>query len=90
MATPMTIWDDPRVQAALQERPANDIAILECPTCRTLGYYNQGSHFTCLPCDVTYYCCGETEDAPIDGQPYLILDQVMQLSDVIMETPDIL
>lgn len=84
MAKRTSIWDDPRIKEALRERQPNDIAIIKCPTCHKFGYYNEGSHFTCLPCDVTFYCCSEDEERPSDGRPYLVLDMdtVRLLSDI--------
>jgi len=50
---PRDIWKDPAVREALKERPAFDIACLRCPKCHELGYYNEGSSFTCRFCDET-------------------------------------
>lgn len=83
----MSIWNDPRVQVALKEREPCDIAVLACPHCGTLGYYNEGSHFTCLPCAITYYCCAEGEDPPFDGRRYLYLTDMMRLDDTDQGEP---
>lgn len=56
------IWKDPRVVEALKERSADDIAVLECPYCRHYGYYNEGSHFTCIPCNKTFFVASEDEE----------------------------
>lgn len=77
------IWKDPMVKAALKEgRPPEDIAVLECPKCGGLGYYNQGSHFTCRFCKRVWYCCSEDEEPPMDRQ-YLILDAFTTLADTV-------
>lgn len=44
-------WDDPNVKEALKERPASDITLICCNRCGNLGYYNEGSHFTCSACN---------------------------------------
>jgi hypothetical protein len=75
------IWQDPMVKEALQERPAEDIAVLNCPDCCKLGYYNQGSHFTCRFCNVTFLCISEGEETP-EGRRYLTLDDHLTLADV--------
>ena len=75
-------YDDPMVQAALGDgRAESDIALLPCPHCGTLGYYNEGSHFSCRACDHFYSCIAEWEDPPLDGSPYLVLDCVSTLAD---------
>lgn len=77
------IWKDPRVKDALKEgRTPDDIAVLGCPKCGRLGYYNQGSHFSCLSCKRTWYCCSEGEEPP-DDRPYMYLDDVMTLDDTV-------
>lgn len=78
------IWKDPRVVEALKERAAWDIAVLDCPKCGAPGYYNEGSHFTCLHCKKSFYCCSEGEDAP-DHMPYLHIEEanLRQLSDCV-------
>ena len=77
------IWKDPRVKAALKSgRSSDDIAVLDCPKCGQSGYYNQGSHFTCLKCDKTWYCCSEGEEPP-DDRPYMWLGDVRTLADTV-------
>lgn len=76
------IWQDPRVIEALKERDASDIAVLDCPRCGEAGYYNEGSHFTCLKCDQTFYCCSEGETPP-ESSHLFIDESVRQLSDCI-------
>jgi len=76
------IWKDPRVKEALKSRGAEDIAVLACPRCGELGYYNQGSHFTCRFCKQTWSCCTEDEEPPAD-RPYLYLDDVRTLADTL-------
>jgi len=85
---PDDIWKDPRVKDALKSRPADDIAVLACPTCGRFGYYNQGSHFTCLHCDQTWYCCSEGEEPPED-RAYLYLDDVRTLADTVDAGEDV-
>lgn len=75
------IWKDPRVIDALQERPADDIMILDCPRCGKAGYYNQGSHFTCLHCDVTFATLSEGESADAAAMPTVSLEDVRTLAD---------
>lgn len=75
-------YDDQMVQAALKDgRAESDIALLSCPDCGALGYYNEGSHFTCRVCDHSYTCICEEEEPPSDGRPYLVLDGVSSLAD---------
>jgi rubrerythrin len=77
------IWNDPNVNDALKEgRPSSDIAVLRCPQCGTLGYYNEGSHFSCRRCGTGFECLSEDEEPPLDGSPYIYLDGVMQLEDL--------
>ena|SRR5205809_3624870 len=77
------IWKDPRVKAALKSgRPADDSVVLSCPKCGLWGYYDQGSHFTCLHCDENWYCCSEDEAPPTDRQ-YLWLDGFTTLADTV-------
>lgn len=80
------IWKQPEVQQALKDgRGADDIAVLRCPKCDRWGYYNEGSHFTCRFCKVTFYCCSEGETPP-DDRPYLYLDGHTTLADTVTET----
>jgi hypothetical protein len=46
-----TWQDSPMIRAALRERPADDIYVVECDGCGSITYYNQGSHCTCEHCD---------------------------------------
>lgn len=75
------IWEDPMVKEVLKERASSDIAVLHCPQCSRLGYYNEGSHFTCRHCDKTFYCVSEDETPPED-RPWMWLDGVLALSDI--------
>lgn len=79
---PSDIWKDPQVIEALKERPAEDIAVLNCPDCHQLGYYNQGRHFSCRFCDATWYVCTEDETPPVD-RPYMVFDGFMSLADTV-------
>lgn len=76
------IWNDPNVKAALKDgRPADDIALLVCPRCNSLGYYNQGSHFSCRHCGVGFFACSEGEEPP-ESMPGVSLDNVIMLADI--------
>lgn len=84
------IWRDPAVQEALKAgRSADDIMVLRCPDCDRLGYYNQGSSFTCRFCDIWFYCCSEDESPP-EGRAYIRLDEsdLSSLADTVTETTD--
>lgn len=76
------IWKDPRVIDALKERSADDIAVLSCPDCGKLGYYNEGSHFTCLTCEKDFYVLGEGESKPT-GVPCVEVQETVRLSDCV-------
>jgi hypothetical protein len=76
------IWKTPEVKAALQSRPADDIAVLACPRCGEWGYYNEGSHFSCRFCERTWYVCSEDEEAP-DDRAYMRLDGHTCLTDTL-------
>jgi hypothetical protein len=78
------IWKQPAVKAALKEgRQPDDIAVLNCPKCGRLGYYNQGSIFFCRYCNKGWYCCSEGETPPSD-RPYMFLDDVVSLADTVV------
>ena len=73
------IWKDPNVMAALKEgRSADDIAVVACPKCNRWGYYNEGSHFSCRFCKVTFQVTQEDADT----------DRICRLSDTVTETTD--
>lgn len=77
------IWKDPRVVDALEDgRSADDIMILNCPKCARFGYYNQGSHFTCLFCDKTFDVLSEGEWA-MPGVPTVQADSAVTLIDTL-------
>lgn len=79
------IWSDPNIFAALKSgRTPYDIAVLRCPECGRLGYYNQGSSFRCRICNLGWAIITEDEDRPPD-HPYLILDEVTTLADATGE-----
>ena len=85
---PHDIWKDPNVKAALKQgRLADDIAVLACPRCGEYGYYNEGSHFSCRFCNMTWYCCSEGEDPP-DDRLYIFLDGTITLADTVTECTD--
>lgn len=79
----LSVWDDERVKERLAEgmQPA-DIAILNCPSCGKLSYYNQGSWFTCHGCNATWHCKAEDEE-PDDRPTIWLSDGVLTLDDAI-------
>lgn len=80
-SSPISPFGDPRVKERLAEGLAPEqIALLTCPKCGHDRYYNEGSHFTCDLCDLTWVCVAEGEDIPTD-QPYMLVDDVMSLAD---------
>lgn len=78
---PNDIWKDPMVQEALKDgRPASDIYCLRCPTCNRLGYYNEGSHFTCRFCDRSWMVMSE------GGA--MSAEEAVSLADTVTETTE--
>lgn len=78
------VWEDPNVKAAMADgRELNDIAVLNCPSCGRLSYYNQGSHFTCRHCDRYFYVASENEDVGDDVGPCMRPDIVLTMEDVL-------
>lgn len=74
---PRDIWKDPGVKERLKEgRQAFDIQCLRCPECNNLGYYNQGSSFSCRFCDLTFR-------VDVD-----MIDDMVSLADTVTETTD--
>jgi hypothetical protein len=85
---PRDIWKDPAVKEALKSgRPASDIACLPCPECNQLGYYNEGSSFSCRFCDLTFYVVGDGDTVDIDTR-WVSTEDVCQLDDTVTETTD--
>lgn len=81
--TETDIWKDPRVVDALKDgRSADDIMVLDCPKCGRFGYYNEGSHFTCLFCERDYYVLSEGECVS-KGVPSVQADSAVRLSDTL-------
>lgn len=79
-------WTDPNVVAALKNgRPPSDIALLSCPRCGVLGYYNEGSHFSCRACGSGFAVLSEGESH--DG-PALHTDGVITLDDFASAAPE--
>lgn len=78
------VWKSREVKAALKERSAHDIAVLNCPKCGRWGYYNEGSHFSCRFCKRTWYVCGEDEEPPED-RPYMYIDAHTTLAETVSE-----
>lgn len=83
---PNDIWKDPCVKEALKAgRPAHDIDCLRCPKCNRLGYYNDGSHFSCRFCDLTWYVLSDGEKPP-RGSRFMRADDLVTLADTVTET----
>jgi len=83
--TETDIWKDPRLIDALKDgRNANDIMLLRCPLCLRFGYYNEGSHFTCLFCDVDFYALSEDERT-IPGIPCVQAEEAVRIADTIYD-----
>ncbi len=81
---PRDIWKDPSVKEALKEgRPANDIAVLRCPECDELGYYNEGSTFSCRFCDLCFPVVTEGEE-----QRGISADEVIRMDDTLTEVTE--
>jgi hypothetical protein len=83
---PNDIWKDPMVMEALKDgRDPSDIMCLRCPDCARLGYYNQGSHFSCRFCDKLFYVLSEGESG--EG-PCVQSDEAVTLADTVTETTE--
>jgi hypothetical protein len=65
--------DDAMVVEALKERRASDIALLECPRCGNLSYYNEGSHFSCSVEGCGWSCSGRSLDKLLADMPPITL-----------------
>lgn len=77
------IWKDPMVKEALTERAADDIMVMPCPECGKWSYYNQGSHFSCRFCDMTFYVLADFESKEdIDG-PCVWAHDAITLADTL-------
>lgn len=73
------IWKDPMVQEALKDgRSADDIMVIRCPECHRLGYYNEGSHFSCRFGCGTWFC----------DEAFLEENEPVTLADTVTETTD--
>lgn len=86
---PRDIWKDPQVKGALKDgRQTWDIAVCRCPECRQLGYYNEGSSFSCRFCDLTYLVI-DPEDMPRpEGCRTVSTEEVCRLDDTVTECTD--
>jgi hypothetical protein len=85
---PNDIWKDPQVQEALRDgRHTHDICCLRCPKCDRLGYYNQGSTFSCRFCDLSWYVLSEDEE-PIRGRPCMSAEEMVSLADTVTDCTD--
>lgn len=86
------IWKDPYVREALKERQAWDIAVLRCPECHQLGYYNEGRSFSCRFCDLSFLVVSPEEVDPEDQSREHIAtvstEDVIQLDDTVTECTD--
>jgi hypothetical protein len=75
---PRDIWKDPYVKEALKSgRQTFDVQCLRCPECNDLGYYNEGSSFSCRFCDRTFR---------VDEE--MIADSMVSLADTVTEATD--
>lgn len=83
-------WADPGVKRALKEgRDPSDIALLSCPMCGVLGYYNQGSHFSCRMCNEAWAVLADGEDpVEYEGRQTMCADEVISLADFEDGAPD--
>ena len=74
---PRDIWKDPKVKEALKDgRDASDIWCIRCPRCDQLGYYNEGSSFSCR------FGCGTWR---VDDE---MSQDAITLTDTVTETTD--
>jgi hypothetical protein len=84
-----SVWDDPDIKAALAEgREPGDIAVLNCPDCGRIGYYNEGSHFYCRHCDKGFRVLvqeemHELDDPDCNRSAVIVLEETLTLQDVI-------
>lgn len=86
---PRDIWKDPAVKEALKDgRSASDIACLRCPECSQLGYYNEGSSFSCRFCDLTFIVTSEEDGETHSGVRTVSVDDIVRLDDTVTETTD--
>ena len=79
------VFNNPGVKAALRSgRDSSDIAILNCPACGELGYYNQGSWFNCDSCKRCFRVVtqDEADDDDYGADGTLVIDECMTLDDV--------
>lgn len=81
---PEDIWQDAMIKEVLKERPADDIAVLNCPQCGGLSYYNEGSHFSCRFCEKTFYVLSEDEAVTDETHvPWFRPSEVLRLADCV-------
>ena len=82
------IWKDSHVKAALKDgRTADDIMVLDCPKCGKWGYWNEGSHFTCRFCKVSFYCCSDDYHGPM-GVQKVFTENAVTLADTVTVPTD--
>jgi hypothetical protein len=78
----LSVHDDPNVLAAFRNgRDAEDISVLNCPSCGTISYYNDGSHFTCRACGKSFRVLAEDEEND-SGDDVIRLDCRLSMDDV--------
>lgn len=83
---PRDIWKDPRVKERLKDGVHTwDIAVCRCPECDELGYYNEGSTFSCRFCDLTFYVTSDEEGGHREGVRTVSADDVIRLDDTVTE-----
>jgi uncharacterized Zn ribbon protein len=76
------------VRQALRDRPARDVSLMSCPKCNRHGYYNDGSHFYCRHCDVSFDALTENEiveraeDWNASSRPYVACDDAVSAEDL--------
>jgi len=78
------IWNDPMVKEALSDgRQPWDIALLPCPVCGKLSYYNEGSHFSCRFCDKSFYVVSDEAPGPIEVRNKVYIENLVRLDDAV-------
>lgn len=84
------IWQDPMVREVLKEgrRQPWQIQTLRCPKCEKRSYYNEGSHFTCRFCEVTFIVISSVDgEQPVKGFSCIDLDSMCSVEDVENQFP---
>jgi hypothetical protein len=84
------ITKNPGVVRALREgRNPDDIAILSCGACGELGYYNQGSSFSCAYCKRGFRVVtqDEADDDDYGATGTMVIDECHSLQDILDAEP---